>query len=263
VGSIYELDSNGTRVRELLHGPSDGSQNDTTPRARSVALLWDGRVAYGVCCTAGKATVRVVGDSHDVANDVEFWSVSPNGRTLATSSAGSPILTLIDLANGTRHSIDLEAVSKHVFLSPDTWMPDSRHLVFAYARGPNTRPRAGFAYTVDVETGAVTNKIPIADVTTIASTAVLADGRLLIIKSKPDYSGVAPADGVYAVDSNGHQKLLARYSPGVTQIHADQSGRHILVMGDKGFYWLEPDGSTGLLFDTSHIQYDYWWWAAW
>jgi hypothetical protein len=37
----------------------------------------------------------------------------------------------------------------------------------------------------------------------------------------------------------------------------------MLVMGFEGFYWLEHDGSTGLLFDTSHIPYNYWWWAAW
>ena len=80
-----------------------------------------------------------------------------------------------------------------------------------------------FVYTVDVGNGAVTSKIPIPDVTTIASTAVLADGRLLIIKRKLDSSSsIPPPDALYAVDSSGRQNLLARYSPGVTQIHADR-----------------------------------------
>jgi hypothetical protein len=262
-GSIYELDSNGARLRELLHGPARGNQNDTTPRARSVALLWDGRVAYGLCCYAGMTTVRTVGDRQDLAAGVRFWGVSPDGRTLATTKAGSSIVTISDLGNGARHTIDLKNLSKSVYLSLETWTPDSRHLVLAYALRPYNRPRAGFVYTVDVETGAITGKIPIPDVTTIASTAVLADGRLLIIKRKLDSSGIPPPDAVYAIDSYGHQELLARYTPGVTQLHADPSGRHVLVMGFAGFYWLERDGSTGLLFDTSHVLYDYWWWAAW
>ena len=250
-GSIFELNGSGHRTRELLH-------TRTLPGER-IALLSDGRVAYSGCCNG--ETVRVIGTSRPLATGVDFWGISPDGRWLATSTSRSTIVTVIDLRTHARHTIDLTEVSKTMLLTLENWTPDSRHLLFAYPRTTDDQPRAGFIYTVDAQTGTITRKTPVADVTRIGGAVALADGRVLVIDLKLVGTKMPAADEVDAIAPNGTRTFVARFSPAAAQLHVDATGTHVLVVGTGGIQWLEPNGSTGLIAPTPPT--DDFWWAAW
>lgn len=255
-GTVFEMNSDGTDKERLFSTP--GVKEADFPRS---AQLWNGDVVAGRWGPDVDATVENIDSGAVLAERVDFWGVSPDGRTFAANRDGSSTVTVTDLPTGKEHALDLSALATNMYLSLDTWSADSLELIIGYRR--DLSPGPGTVSFVDVETGTVTKTISLSDMSRVSGLAELFDGRLLVLDASfVNGSNQLPEEStVYAVTDDGKQAKLATFSPALTQLHPDASGRHILLLGFDGAHWLEPDGSNGTLFTTAADES--YWWADW
>ncbi len=203
----------------------------------SVAITPDGSKAFvGLCCEpiAGAILTAEPPDlaSYETTTPPVFGygpAVSPDGRYVAVGEINGPVVSITEIATGTRLDVPTLEVPLDVYFPYDTmWMDDDRLVALGTITGGS--PSGGwFAYAITISDGAVS----VGDAIDLSALAEVGPGTLLRL------AGVLDGDR-FAVQREGESSAAAvEFSSG-----SIEPGGAIDVGEPARSIWLQPGRET-------------------